>query len=104
MKMVIIPTIEEQLQDPARKDSLVDPAGVDLSGEYSLLWGYDYGIPPIGTVKNLRLEDGRVVGDTDLQVGWGGVIEKSHEEDGVTVIDEFRLVHASLERTPAESR
>ena len=106
IKVVLIPTIEEQREDPARKDSVVDPAGIDLerSQDLSVMNGYDFSRHPIplGMAHNIRLEDGRIVADLDMKVGWAGNVVESHMEGDITVIDHMELIHTTLSPNPAE--
>jgi len=102
MKIIIFPTIAEQLLADPDRDA-VDPAGVVHQGSYPLLMGNDFH-QPVATVSNLRLEDGRLVGDVDLEVGWGGVVEEVNVYGEVRAVDRLRLLYASFIRQPAKEK
>ena len=98
--VIIVPTIEEQRAEGAL--TIYDPTAINVREPIPLIVDYNYD-KVIGRVVNIRVENGRLVGDADVEIGWGGIPVETHVEEGTTVIDRLDLYEVTLS-PPREKR
>lgn len=109
--VILIPSIDEQLA--AGETDVINPSGVTaMPGKAPLFWDNDYQPENVvGTVDNVRVEDGRLVADIEVnlwEMSYAGVIKQGREtlEGGrqYKLIEELDLMSCGMVAIPRQRR